>query len=58
MAGKQSSAMDKAQKAIESGRMTKEAAAAKFSLSSVSISRKDWYKSHIAKLRQSNGEEK
>lgn len=43
MAGKQSAAMDKAQKSIESGKMNAQQAAAKFGLSAVSIQRKEWY---------------
>lgn len=49
MAGKQSAAMDKAQKAIESGRMNAQQAAAKFELSATSIMRKSWYKEYQQK---------
>jgi hypothetical protein len=48
MAGKQSSAMDKAQKSIESGKMNAQQAAAKYGLSAVSIQRKTWYRQHMA----------
>lgn len=51
MAGKQSSAMDRAQKAIESGKMNKEQAAAKYGVSAISITRKDWYRA-LVKAKQ------
>lgn len=44
MAGKQSAAMTKAQKAIESGKMNAQQAAAKYELAAVSITRKPWYR--------------
>lgn len=47
MAGKQSAAMDKAQKAITSGRMNAQQAAAKYELAAISIMRKPWYREYV-----------
>lgn len=58
MAGKQSTGMDLAQRAIEARKMNKEQAAAKYGVSAISISRKGWYKEWIkAKKEPKNGDE-
>jgi hypothetical protein len=54
MTGKQSSAMDKAQKAIESGKLDAQKAAVKFGLSVISIYRKPWYKAWRAQQEAGN----
>ncbi len=52
MAGKQSSAMDKAEREVTAGKLTGQEAAVKFGLSFISITRKAWYKKYRQSLKQ------
>lgn len=53
MAGKQSAAMEKAQKAILSGKMNAQQAAAKYDLAAITITRKVWYREYMSKKAES-----